>query len=359
MKDTDPEARYIAFLREFNWRYRDKIRGVSKSTEFIQDVLRGLPMVDDFSLHFYYDGETRPGGKFMHIQDVVNRINRVLSVAAGVRGEKPLHVWVTEHSRRLTVNSENEQKAKSYTSNLQAALSTADFLTAMTQIPQVKATALQALNGVGRQVFDASVQHADLRPRPVYWAMRILNYGRRGAVLSTETQSPHTSGYPGGYDVRAAALSNQSAELTVWVVNRALTPMASDIVYRPLKAQEVELQHYYLAGQVGINADIVGDGVFDDLDHTRIGIDFDFADMAAVRIGRPRRQHDRRLVETEFHTGRHSRRGVGRFCDFLEGYLAIGTRNGELAIIEGQRNVNDEQPVKVVRKVKSIEELRP
>lgn len=259
MQAVDPDARFIAFLREFDWRYRREKTGVSKSEDLVRDVLTGLPMVNDFSLHFYYDGEIRPGGRFMHIQDVVSRVQRTLSIAEELREEKPLSVWITEHSRRLIVNAENEQMAKAYTSNLQAALSTADFLTAMTQIPQVKSTGLQALNGVGRQIFDASVRFGDLRPRPVYWAMRILSYGSKGAVLLTKTRSPYTSGYPGGYDVRAAALSDGSNGLAVWVVNRALTAVDSDILYMPFKGQVVEMQHYYLAGEHGVNADEAGD----------------------------------------------------------------------------------------------------
>ena len=195
----------------------------------------------------------------MHMKDVVDRVRQAVSIAASVRGTKPLNVWITEHSRRLVVNKENKQMAKTYTTNLQAALSTADFFTAMAQIPEVKSTCLQALNGVGRQIFDASVRYGDLRPRPVYWAKRVLNYGRQGAVLSTSTKSPSTSGYPGGYDVSAVALANGTDRITVWVVNRASTSMDSEILYLPLKGQVVEMQHYYLAGKSGIDADEVGD----------------------------------------------------------------------------------------------------
>ena len=195
----------------------------------------------------------------MHIQDVVSRIRQTLSIAAKVRGGKPLNVWITEHSRRMIVDKDNEQVAKFHTTNLQAALSTADFLTAMTQIPQVKGTGLQALNGVGRQIFDASVRHGDLRPRPVYWAMRVLNYGRKGAVLSTTTRDPDSAGYPGGYDVRAVALADGPDRLAVWVVNRALTAMDADINYMPFKGQMINMRHYYLAGDKGVEADAVGD----------------------------------------------------------------------------------------------------
>ena len=285
IQSVDADARFIAFLREFRWRYRgEKKGGISTSEDFIRDVLTGLPMVNDYSLHFYYDGVLRPGGKFKHIQDVVDRIKGTLAVAASVRGKQPLNVWITEHSRRLIVTKDNEQMAKTYTTNLQAALSTADFLTAMTQIPEVKSTGLQALNGVGRQIFDASVRHGDLRPLSVYWAMRILNQGRQGRVLSTTTQSPAGSGYPGGYDVRATGLASEANGLTVWVVNRALTSMDSDISYLPLKGQTVEMQHYFLAGKHGINADALGDDYQLDIQPAWQEAEFSDSGVLSVRL---------------------------------------------------------------------------
>jgi len=148
--------------------------------------------------------------------------------------------------------------ARTYTSNLQAALSTADFLTAVAQVPEVKATSLQALNGVGRQVFDASVRFGNPEPRPVYWAMRILNYGRQGSVLATESHGPDSSGYPGGYDVRSVALSSGPDELTLWVVNRALAPVTAEVHYLPFKGRSAHMRHYYLAGPQGVDADDVG-----------------------------------------------------------------------------------------------------
>jgi len=124
----------------------------------------------------------------------------------------------------------------------------------MAQIPQVQGTCVQALNGVGRQVFDS-----DLRPRPVFWAMRVLNFGHSGSVMSTKTESAGSSGYQGGYDVRAVALADGPDGLVVWAVNRATKKTVTDIVYDRFKGQAVEMKHYYLAGKTGIDADAIGD----------------------------------------------------------------------------------------------------
>ncbi len=282
--EVDPDARFIAFLREFNWRYRFGKQGMSNSNEFIRDVLRGLPMVNDYSLHFYYDGEVRAGGSFMHIEDVVKRVNRTLAVAREVRKDTPLRVWITEHSRRLVVNSENEELAKLFTTNLEAALSTADFLVAMAQVPEVEGTSLQALNGVGRQVFDASVKYNDLRPRPVFWAMRVLNEGRKGAVLATHTQGPYNSGYEGGYDIRATALAEGNDKLVLWVVNRAIQEQPVDIRFSAFKGQTLTMQHYYMAGRKGIKAKEAGDNYTLQLEPAKEEISADNAGVIQVNL---------------------------------------------------------------------------
>ena len=57
ISEVDPDARFVAFLRDFDWTYKgtQRLRGKSKFTDLIPEVLQGLPAVNDFSLHFYYD----------------------------------------------------------------------------------------------------------------------------------------------------------------------------------------------------------------------------------------------------------------------------------------------------------------
>ena len=67
VRAVDKDAKFIAFLRDFDWSYTAKAAtpGVSRFEDFIPTVLEGLPDVDDFSMHFYYDdlGEVK---KKMH-----------------------------------------------------------------------------------------------------------------------------------------------------------------------------------------------------------------------------------------------------------------------------------------------------
>ena len=284
IRQVDPDAKFIAFLREFNWRYRYGKSGVSKYQDFMGDVLTGLPMVNDYSIHVYYDAEVSPGGKFLHIPDAIERISRTLAVAKKVRKSTPVNVWITEHARRFDFDRNNEAQAKEVTTNLGGAISTADFMIAMAQIPEVEGMSVQALNGVARQIFDASVKHNDLRPRPLLYAMKVLNSSHGGAVLLTRSTSKNNSGYEGGYDVRATAFVDDSDVLSVWVVNRAPAEIVADIEYMPFRGTDVHMKHYYLAGKSGVSADSVGDEYGLELDPKKESLRFSDDGLVGVTL---------------------------------------------------------------------------
>lgn len=254
---VDPQARFVAFLREFNWRYKPPAQpGVSRYEDFIKDVLTGLPMVNDFSLHLYYDGKLNDEGKYFHITDALAKLDKAVKVAQRVRGSKPVRVWITEHGRRVPSEKRDADTSKVLTSNLSAALSTGDFLIAMAQRPEVAGTCWQALHGVARQFFDASVKYGDLRPRPLYWGMRLLHLPEDWSVLATDAESDNHSNYPGGYDVRATALTNPARDtVVVWVVNRAARPTDASIKLNGFSAKQASLKHEYIAGKASVSPD--------------------------------------------------------------------------------------------------------
>jgi hypothetical protein len=251
----DNSAEFIAFLREFNWRYRDGRIGMSRWQDFTREVLTELPQVRNFSIHLYYDDYIRKGGKYFHIPDAMQRIDRVLKIAKETRPNEEIGVWITEHSRRAIVDRSNEQREKFRTTNLSAAVSTGDFLIAIAQQPAVKGASLQALNGVARQIFDARIKHRDRRPRPVFYAPRVLRIGAQGQVLETNTSDNNSSKYLGGYDVRATALRQNSSSYTLWAANRANNTRNTEVVIKALAGKKVSLRHHYLAGKTGLPAD--------------------------------------------------------------------------------------------------------
>ncbi len=256
---VDSNAKFVAFLRDFNWRYRGAGKsGVSRYGDFVSEVLQGLPMVRDFSLHYYYDGSLGRSGSYLHISKALDKIVKVLDVANNSTSNRGYNVWITEHSRRIVVDSDNREVAKRLTTNLGAAIGVADFLIGVAQIPEVKGACLQALNGVARQVFDASIKHRDLRPLPVYWAKWVLHQVEEPIVMATQSFSPNTGGYEGGYDVRTVAFTDPDQKnLGLWVVNRASRSMPIDIHFEAMKGDEVVVIHYYIAGQKSVDPDSV------------------------------------------------------------------------------------------------------
>jgi alpha-L-arabinofuranosidase len=257
MSAVDPDARFVAFLREFDWTYKgpEKARGVSRFEDFIKDVLTGLPTVNDFSMHFYYDA---PNAQKMYqrIPWRLQQFKRAIEVARDVRkGETP-NVWITEHARGIDFGGIKARDARPFTSNLAAAVSTADFLIALAQIPEVQGASWHGLNALPWQLFDPE---NNLQPNPVYWALRVLKASEAPQVLATYTRSSNLSSYQGGYDTRAVVLSDpDSSNISVWVVNRATTHMQVELNLADWAGKQVGIKHRYISGPEGEDPDKPG-----------------------------------------------------------------------------------------------------
>lgn len=267
MREVDPDARFMAFVRDFNWRYRLPGHvGTSRYDEFIREVLQGLPAAQDLSLNIYYDGAWRRGAKFLAMDEVMEKQETVLEIARSVRPDRATELWVTEHARVIGAVDENPGgRDKTLASNLGGALSSADFLLGLAQIPEARGASWHSLNGVDRRLFEPGPEP---QPTAIYWAFRVLRTVPSGAaVLSTRTASPNFSGYPGGYDIRAVAMkSERDGSLTVWVINRAGRTTAATLQVAGWQDRKVTLRHYYVAGSEGMSADQVGSNYRRDLD---------------------------------------------------------------------------------------------
>jgi alpha-L-arabinofuranosidase len=259
IQKVDRDARFIAFLRDFKWVYKaEPARGVSEPADFLREVLQALPAVTDYSLMHYYDGK-RKDGKSADIPYWLKRMRATIAAYRATRNGNAPHIWITEHAREKSSNQPGKDDTQVLSSNLGGALSTADYLIAIAQIPEVQGACWHGLNGGPWQLFDATVKHRDLRPRPVYWGLRVLRAMDLPTVLATRTHSPNRSGYQGGYDVRAVGFRDPAKQsLGLWVVNRAAQPVRAEVEYRPLKGQEVQVLHYFLAGKEGVDPDDPG-----------------------------------------------------------------------------------------------------
>jgi hypothetical protein len=163
---------------------------------------------------------------------------------------------VTEHARAID-HSLKAWLQRASTSGLGAALSTGDFLIALSQVPEVKGASWHALNGSGWQLFDATVRHKDLRERPVYWGLRVLRSVELPRVLGTVTTSPNDSGYAGGYDIRASAFTDKAGErVALWVVNRAPYPTETEVAFSNFRCKTLAVNHRFIKGEAGVHPDM-------------------------------------------------------------------------------------------------------
>jgi len=247
MLSVDPNARFVAFMREFNWTYKHNQVGTTSTADALfRDVLRGLPMVNDFSLHFYYDGKLSPTSKFITIPDVMSKIQKALGHARDARPGDNFNVWVTEHSKRVYLSGGTPEP----TNALDTGLSMGDFLIGVTQMPEVKGAGAQALQGNPRHLFHTP----DLMATPAFAALRVLKAQPFPRVVASQTFSPNSSGYPGGYDVRAVGFTDATnSKLAVSAVNRATKFQTLQIQFAPFKDKAVGMKHYYVAGKAGVN----------------------------------------------------------------------------------------------------------
>lgn len=257
---VDPSARFVAFLRDFDWRYRgtEKSRGRSKAADLAHDVLTGLPEVEDVSLLLYYDGLPNAKGH-VYFGTRLKQTLDAIETMKSVRGDRPLRVWFTEHAAHWHRYGPEKRGNWRQTSSLEGAISSADFLTAMVQVPEVQGAAWHAFNGGPWFLLDAEKNPAAPVPRPVYWGFRVLRQMTLPRAVATRTTSPNASDYRGGYDVRAAGFSDATGtKLGLWVVNRNAAPY--DLMLEATGDRETRfgMRHYFITGQ----------GVFDPSNET-------------------------------------------------------------------------------------------
>ncbi len=252
---VDKDARFVAFMRDFTLKYKhDKSRAPSKPEDYLKEVMNGLPGVTDYSLHHYYDG-VRKDGKSRTVTFWMRLLRNSIEHYRSIRGEDP-SIWITEHGRQMSSNQPGRDLTKQYTSNLGAAISTADYLIMIAQVPQIKGAVWHGLNAGPWQLFDADVQYNDFRPRPIYYGLKVLRSMDLPKVLQTRTASANTSGNKCGYDIRSVAFTNEdNSALGLWAVNHSSKPQEVTVVYKPFSSKTVDVAQGYISGPDGVDAD--------------------------------------------------------------------------------------------------------
>lgn len=255
VREVDQSAIFVAFMRDFNLKAKSaKASGGGQSKVFLNAVMKGMPEIKDYSLHHYYDGH-RSDGKSRTVTFWMRLLRNSIKDYQAIRGEDP-NIWITEHGRQMSSNRAGSDNTVHYTSNLGGAVSTADYLIMIAQVPQVKGAVWHGLNAGPWQLFDATVKHKDLRPRPIYYGFKVLRGMDLPQVLKTRTTSKNISDNLSGYDVRAVAFSDRSnSSLGLWVVNHASVSQEVTVKYSPYQSKSVTVNHEYISGPKNIDAD--------------------------------------------------------------------------------------------------------
>ena len=244
-------VKFIPALRDYKLRYKiKKALGTGTAEDFIATTMNGLDMVDGYSVHHYYDGN-RKDGKSRTITFWLRLMTRSIETYKSLRKQAP-EVWITEHGRQPNSKKAGSDGTVRSASNLSAAISSADYLIALSLVPEVQGAFWHGLNAHPWQLFDYSARHNDLRPRPIYWGYRVMAQMNLGVGLATRTKSPNLSDYGGGYDIRASAFRNDDADqLGVRVINRHSDYQSVNINYKKFADKDVEIEHYYISADIG------------------------------------------------------------------------------------------------------------
>lgn len=255
IRSVDKDAEFIAFLRDFTWTYKkDKSRGVSTPDTYMKSVMTQLPGITNYSLHHYYNGK-RTDHRSRAIPFWLRHLKKSIQDYQKLRGEDP-NIWITEHGRQMSSAKPSKDLTVQYTSNLGGALSTADYLITIAQVPQVRGAVWHALNAGPWQMFDATVRYKDLRPRPIYFGFKVLREMDLPTVLDTRTASTNVSGNQSGYDVRSVGFTDANQQqLGLWVVNHSVVPQVVTVEFKPMAAKEVNFEHWFISGPKGMDVD--------------------------------------------------------------------------------------------------------
>lgn len=213
IRSVDSSAKFIVPLLEYTPPGQEPLK------EFNRALIRSQLKADAYSMHTYYDGDPVPPVPWM-----LRAVNNAIDLVRSETGRAPTF-WITEHGRFPAGDTKKPEWQKNWpqATNMGAALSVADYLIGVSQIPEIDTAIMHALYSGPWRVLEG--KKGSYTTNPVYHSLRVLREDVAPLFVQTRTRSPNRSGYAGGYDVRAAVFTDQTRERTsIWVVNRAATP---------------------------------------------------------------------------------------------------------------------------------------
>lgn len=172
----------------------------------------------EFAMHFYFDGppDAPPADYFL---------KQLCQVVDGAKAEGSQgKVWVTEQGRVPNAFwAKTPKELWPETANLQAAVSIADMLIALTQVPEAQGAfthSLVASSSPWPLVHPRSNGTVD--PSVTLLGMTVLRQSMLPDVLATKQVSSANGTLGASYLVRSAVLADASREnFTLWAINRS------------------------------------------------------------------------------------------------------------------------------------------
>jgi len=220
-------------LQEFaSWREA----GYSMS-RFNGELSRAVPL-NQFSLHFYYDGPPLAPP----VQKQLTTLDTILSDVKRTGRESPI-VWITEHARAPVGAWTTPEWLSRFdqTVNIDAAVSVSDMVLGLAQRPSVRGAFLHALHASSGPwaMFRVDPLLEEISPHLTYWAVRLLRETMLAEALATEVAGPN--GSDPSFRLVAMASPDRS-QSSIWIVNRSEREVIADIELPPLwRAKRVRL----------------------------------------------------------------------------------------------------------------------
>lgn len=213
-----PNAKFVHLQQEYPAQVDKGFSAARYNKELRAPLAKLAP---EFALHFYYDGppDAPPVDYFL---------KQLCQVVDSAKAEgSPGNIWVTEHGRVPNgFWAKTPKELWPATANLEAAISLADMLIALAQVPQVQGAFTHALVASGSPwPLLHRRNNGTLEPSTTLLGLTVLRQSMLPDVLPV-TQTAESSGTLGArYAVRSTVLADSSRKnFTVWSVNRSPAP---------------------------------------------------------------------------------------------------------------------------------------
>jgi hypothetical protein len=238
LRDSHPGLRPVVGLAGFDI-------GPMRAAEFNRGVLDKLENNDvDFSLHYYYDGP--PGGP--PLPSALRNLCDHIDWLKKRRGAPP-RIWITEHGRWPggKVDDPDWQLLWPNTRNLGAALSVAEFIIAVSSLPEVEGIFLHSLAG-GKSPWTVLLRGmaADkpVKTAPLL-AYELLHGLSQDTRIESIVMSPVLTNRP---VFRAAVTLSDTGVYSVSAVHRGVLPSQMRLTIPAFAGRHVTYELRHLSG---------------------------------------------------------------------------------------------------------------